>query len=225
MKIAIIGAGNVGRSLASNAARAGHEVVISDRDPEEAAELAGSVHGTPTGDPKQAVAQAEIVVLAVPFASVEELARTIAGGIAGKVVVDATNPLKPTYDGLTTEGGPSGAERIQSWLPGAKVVKAFNTIFAAKQADPVVDGEPVDALIAADDQNARDKVIALAGSMGFRPVDAGVLARAKELEAMAFLIISLQVSKRGDWQSAWKLAHAPAAAVRQAAGAAAQASR
>ena len=131
MKIAIIGAGNVGGALAKSFSRAGHKVVIADRDPEEAGQLAAQVGGTGTGDLGQAASQADLVVLAIPFAaSAEQVCSAIAGQVKGKIVIDATNSLKPDMSGVATEGGPSGAQRIQQWLPGASVVKAFNTVFA-----------------------------------------------------------------------------------------------
>jgi len=174
--------------------------VIADRDPEEAGQLAAQVGGTGTADLGRAASQAEVVVLAVPFAaSAEQVSKAIAGQVKGKIVIDATNPLKPDFSGLATEGGPSGAERIQQWLPSARVVKAFNTVFASNQAEPVVEGEPVDGLVAADE-----------------PIDVGPLARARELEALAFLNIMLQVTKNGTWRSAWKLLSPPPGAVNTA---------
>src|SRR5437764_2100360 len=214
MKIAIIGAGNVGGALAKTFSRAGHSVVIADRDPEEAGQLAAQVGGTGTADLGRAASQAEAVVLAIPFAaSAEQVCKAIAGQVKGKIVIDATNPLKPDFSGLATEGGPSGAERIQQWLPSARVVKAFNTVFASNQAEPVVEGEPVDGLVAADDEQARKTVLGLLADIGFRPIDVGPLARARELEALAFLNIMLQVTKNGTWRSAWKLLSPPPGAV------------
>lgn len=215
MKIAIIGAGNVGSALSRSFTRAGHQVVVADRDPEEAQELAAAVGGTGTSDVGQAASQAEVTVLAVPFAaSAEQVCKAIAGQVRGKIVIDATNPLRPDMSGLVTDGGPSAAERIQEWLPAARVVKAFNTVLVANQADPVVEGEPVDGFAAGDDEQARETVLRLLGEMGFRPIDVGPLARARELESMAYLNIALQVSKKGNWRSSWKLLAPPPAAVK-----------
>src|SRR5436309_14551351 len=120
MKIASIGAGNVGGALAKTFSRAGHTVVIADRDPEEAGQLAAQVGGTGTADLGRAASQAEVVVLAVPFAaSAEQVSKAIAGQVKGKIVIDATNPLKPDFSGLGTEGGPSVAERNHPWLASA----------------------------------------------------------------------------------------------------------
>ena len=119
MDIAIIGAGNVGRALATSFSRAGHAVTIASRDPQDAAEAAAATGSTAGISAVEAVAAAGIVVLAVEFASSgEQLAREIAPIVSGKIVVDVTNPLKPTYDGLVTEGGPSAAERFASLAAG-----------------------------------------------------------------------------------------------------------
>ena len=123
----------------------------------------------------------------------------------GKVLVDATNPLKPDYSGLATNGS-SGAEVIQGKAQGARVVKAFNTAFAARQADPnVAGGLRVDGYVAGDDEAAKQTVLALLADIGFNPVDAGSLAMARQLEGMAWLNISLQMKNGWSWQAGWKL--------------------
>jgi len=121
--------------------------------------------------------------------------------------------LTPDYSGLTTAGGPSGAERLAGLLPGAHVVKAFNTLFATVQADPGTLGSTVDALIAADDDAAAETVGALASSIGFRPVVVGPLAAARELEGLAFLNIRLQLLAGGAWQTSVVLVAPPQAAL------------
>jgi 8-hydroxy-5-deazaflavin:NADPH oxidoreductase len=218
MKVAIIGAGNVGGALSKSFSRTGHSVIIADRDPEEAQRMGSAVGGSGTADVAQAVAQSEVVVLAVPFAaSGEQVCKNIAAQVKGKIVIDATNPMKPDMSGLITEGGPSAAERIQEWLPSGRVIKAFNTVFASLQENPVTDGERVDGLVAGDDEQAKEMVLKMVGEIGFRPVDVGALARAKELEAMAYLNIVMQVAMKGQWGSSWKLLAPPARAVRVAA--------
>ena len=93
---------------------------------------------------------------------------------------------------------------FQAQLPDAKVVKAFNTVFASRQAQPTVDGRPVDGFVAGDDAEAKQKVLALVDSLGFRPVDAGSLVNARTLEGIAWLNISLNM-QGGSWQDAWQL--------------------
>ena len=100
---------------------------------------------------------------------------------------------------------PSAAEKIQTRLPKAHVVKAFNTAFASRQADPEVNGEPTDGFVAGDNEAAKSTVLGLVGDIGFRPVDAGPLSMAHSLEAMALLGISLQIRNGGSWQSGWRI--------------------
>jgi len=213
MKIAVIGTGNVGSALGGSLARAGHDVTFAARDAAKSARVAEIAGATAVDDPVEAARTADIVVLAVPYAAVADIADELAPVVEGKVVVDPTNPLTPDYSGLATAGGPSGAERLADRLPGANVVKAFNTLFASVQGDPQALGTQVDALIAADDAQAAESVEALASSIGFRPVNVGPLAAARELEALAFLNIRLQMLTNGSWQTSVVLVNAPEAAI------------
>ena len=213
MKIAIIGTGNVGSALGGSFVRAGHHVTLAARDTERTARIAGQLGASAASSPAEAVAGADVIVLAVPFSEAETLAAELAGLLAGKVVIDTSNPLKPDYSGLVTEGGPSAAERIATAAPGARVVKAFNTLFATLQANPAAHGQTVDALYAGDDRDAKSTVAALAKEIALRPVDAGSLVGARELEALAWLNISLQLRTGGNWTSTFVLVGAPEAAV------------
>jgi predicted dinucleotide-binding enzyme len=143
-------------------------------------------------------------VLAVPYDAVADVAAGIAGQVRGKVVVDATNPIAADFSGLAVSSR-SGAEEVQDLFDGAPVVKAFNTVFAANQAQGVVDGTQLDGFYAGDDQQAKQTVAELLASYGFRPVDAGSLKAAQALEHMAFLNISLNAANGWSWQSGWKL--------------------
>jgi predicted dinucleotide-binding enzyme len=213
MKIAVIGTGNVGSALGGSFVRAGHDVTFAARDAVKAARIAESAGGSVALNAAAAVSGADVVVLAVPSAALPVIADDLAPFLAGKIVIDPTNPLTPDYSGLTTAGGPSGAERLADRLPGAHVVKAFNTLFATIQADPGTHGTTVDALIAADDDGAAEAVEALASSIGFRPVRVGPLAAARELESLAFLNIRLQLIAGGSWQTSVVLVAPPEAAV------------
>jgi 8-hydroxy-5-deazaflavin:NADPH oxidoreductase len=212
MKIAIIGTGNVGRALGTSLSRAGHDVTLAARDVDKAKQVAWEVGAQAAATPAQAAEGAEVIVLAVPGVAAEAVVSELSGRASGKVVVDATNPIKPDYSGLATESGTSGAERFAALLGDARVVKAFNTVLAALQADPMAHGVTLDALFATDDAEARQKVVELIKSLGFRPVDAGPLARAREMEALAWLNIQLQIRCSGDWRSSFVLVGAPAAA-------------
>jgi len=202
MNIAIIGAGNVGTALATSMTSAGHRVVISATDPEHARAAAERSGATAAPDNATAARDADVVVLAVPFvAAGEAVAADIAPVVAGKIVIDATNPLATDYHSLATDDI-SGAETFQQQLPEAKVVKAFNSLFASRLAQP---DSSVDAFIAGDDESATATVASLVDSLGFHPVYVGPLSFARYLEGMAFLNITLNAANGWSWVSAWKL--------------------
>jgi hypothetical protein len=209
MDIAIIGAGNVGRALATSFARAGHSVIIASRDPEDAGAVASATRARVATSNAEAAAAAGVVVLAIPFAGAETVAAEIREGVAGKVVVDVTNRMGFGATGPTIDAGESNAERLAAWLPEAHVVKAFNTLFASHQADPIADGVQLDGFVAADDAGAKATILELVRSMGLNPVDVGPLGRAQQLEQLAFLNIALNITGNGAWQSGWKLVAAP----------------
>jgi NADPH-dependent F420 reductase len=210
MTIAIIGAGNVGRSLATAFTRAGHQVILASRDPEDAGAVATATHATVAASNAEAAAAADLVVLAIPFASAEAVAAEIRGSVAGKPVIDATNRMSFGPAGPAIDAGLSNAEQLAAWLPEAAIVKAFNTLFAANQADPIAEGIQLDGFVAADDPGAKATVLELVRSIGLNPVDVGPLARAQQLEQLAFLNIALNIAGSGAWQSGWKLIAAPA---------------
>jgi 8-hydroxy-5-deazaflavin:NADPH oxidoreductase len=201
MKVAIIGAGNVGKALATSITRAGHDVTLTAKNRERAAEAAREVGATTADGNAAAVADADLVILAVPFVgAADEVSDDIRDAVAGKTVIDVTNPLKADYSGLATDT--SAAEEFQKLLPDANVVKAFNTIFAANQAAPNRD---IDGFVAGDDDKAKQIVISLVDSMGFTPLDVGPLRAARFLEGMAYINIGLNAQNGWDWTSAWKL--------------------
>jgi predicted dinucleotide-binding enzyme len=213
MKVAIIGAGNVGKALGRSIAAAGHDVVLASTG-QSATDAAKEIGGKAAGaSVPGAVRGADIVVFAVPYSAAGKIASAIASEVAGKIVIDVTNPLAPDMRGLATEPGTSGAEQLAQSMPDAVVVKAFNTLFASVQGNARAHGERLDALFATDDSNAREKVGALIEAMGFRPVWVGGLARARQLEELAFLNITLQMAVGGAWNTAFNLVGAPAAAL------------
>ena len=202
MKVAIIGAGNVGTALAGAIVRAGHEVAISATTPESARAAAEKAGATAASSNIDAVTGAEVVILAVPYVVAgPEVANEIRDAVSGKTIVDVTNPLKPDYSGLATEGT-SAAEEFQRLLPEASVIKAFNTILASNQASPSSD---IDGYVAGDDPKAKQQVISLVESVGFAPIDVGPLSAARHLEGMAFLNIGLNAANGWSWTSAWRL--------------------
>lgn len=211
MNIAIIGAGNVGSALALSFTRAGHSVVISSRKPSDAENVASQVGARAVASNAEAAKDADIVVLAIPFSSAEAVASDIRTQVRGKPVVDVSNRMTYGEDGPAIDNGPSNAERLASFLPDAHVVKAFNTLFSSNQTDPTVDGVRLDGFIATDDADARGVVAELLDSIGLKPIDAGPLSRAQQLEQLAFLNIALNATNGWSWQSGWKLVGAPAA--------------
>lgn len=202
MKVAIIGAGNVGKALGTSIARAGHDVTISARSAGSAREAAAAIGARAAGSNTEALEGADVVVLAVPYVGAgETVVREIAESVRGRTVIDVTNPLKPDFSGLATDST-SAAEEFQKLLPGAHVVKAFNTIFASNQANPRGD---IDAFVAGDDAGAKRDAIELAESIGFRALDIGPLSSARYLEGMGYVNIAVNAQNGWSWTSAWKL--------------------
>lgn len=204
MKIAIIGAGNVGGGLATAATKAGHDVVVSASDPDSAQKTAANSGAGAAGSNSEAVQAADVVVLAVPGSSVADVVGELGEALTGKVVINAANALTPDYSDLFTTGT-SLAESVQQQVPGARVVSALGTIFASRYANPTEDGQPLYAFLAGNDADAKATVAQLVESLGFRPVDTGGLRYARSLEEMAFLNISLNASNGWTWQSAFRL--------------------
>lgn len=182
MNVSIIGTGNIGSGLASVLA-ANNAVTVTSR--EGAAALAAKL-GVAHADLKSAVASAEVVILALPYDAVAGLD----ADFAGKIVVDVTNPVTPDFSGLQLGHESSAAEEIAKALPGARVVKAFNTVFAGIYAEGLtIKGTKVQTFVASDDADAKAAVIALANGAGFDARDAGSLKNARYIEPLAYLNI------------------------------------
>lgn len=206
MNITIIGAGNMGRGIATRAIAGGHKVTFVDANPETAQKAATDLKAevgtleTPLGD---------VVVLAVWYGTNIEIAKQLGNKLAGKVVVDIANPLNSTYDGLATAPDSSSAEDLAKALAskasGAKVVKAFNTTYAGTLMAGEVAGQKLDVFIAGDDADAKAKVAQIITDGGMRAVDAGPLNRARQIEGMQLLHIVLQGSLGTNWGSALKI--------------------
>lgn len=194
MKIAVIGAGKVGGALGKLWAGKGHEIVFGAPDPKSAklAALLASIGGKArAASGADAASFGEVVVLATPWAATEAALRSLDGRLAGKILVDCTNPLAPDLSGLVVGTDDSAGEQVARWARGAKVVKAFNTIGAANFADPTFAGQAASMFVAGDDAGAKAVVSGLAAELGFDPVDAGPLLAARWLEPLAMLWIHL----------------------------------
>ena len=180
--VSILGTGNMGSAIAGIVEKAGHT-----------AELLGS------GDTDKPVT-GDIVVLAVPYPVVSEVIGQRGDQLAGKVVVDITNPLNfETFDSLTVPADSSATAEIAASLPQSRVVKAFNTNFAATLASGSVGGQPTTVLVAGDDAEAKSRVAEMVTAGGLNALDAGSLARARELEALGFLQITLAAGDKIPW--------------------------
>lgn len=204
MRIAVIGAGNVGGGFARAAVAAGHEVVVTAAHADKAEGVAAESGARAAASNLSAVEGAQVVVLAVPGTVAPAVVAELAPALQDAVVVDATNPLNASFSGLDVTGI-SGAEDVQQAAGSVPVVKAFNTVFASRYAAPTENGEPLQVLMAGDDADAKARVADVATSLGFAPVDAGGLRLARALEEMAFLNITLNATNGWAWQSAWQL--------------------
>jgi 8-hydroxy-5-deazaflavin:NADPH oxidoreductase len=212
MNVTIIGAGNMGRGIGHRLVAGGHSVTIVDRDPEEAEQLAEELRSAADGGATVEAAgpgaelHGEVVIIAVYYPGALETVRELSDRLTGKVVVDISNPLNQTFDGLATPPGTSAAEEVAATAPaGTRVVKAFNTTFSGTLVEGQVAGQPLDVLIAGDDEEAKEAVAQLVRDGGLRAIDVGPLERARHLEGLGFLGIALQQPLGLNFQSAWKL--------------------
>jgi 8-hydroxy-5-deazaflavin:NADPH oxidoreductase len=192
MEIGIIGSGNVGGTLGTRWAQAGHTVIFASRNPasSEMKDLVSKAGANASAGSPAEAAKADVLLLATPWPAAEQAIRS-AGDLTGKVLIDAVNPLLPDLSGLTTGTITSAAEQVAQWARGARVVKAFNTIGANIMANPAFGADRPVLLYCGDDAAAKRTVHTLADGLGFEPVDAGPLTQARTLEPFAFLWISL----------------------------------
>lgn len=196
--VSIVGIGNMGGAITRIAAAAGAQVQVVARDAEKAAALAGDTGASVAT--MGAPLSGDIVVLALPFAAIDEVVSTYGSQLQGRVVVDITNPVDfSTFDGLVVPADSSAAAALQAKVPGARVVKAFNTNFAATLASGTVGDATSTVLVAGDDDDAKAAVIGLVRAGGLRAEDAGALKRARELEALGFLQIKLAATEKVGW--------------------------
>lgn len=185
--ISIIGLGNMASAIGARAVKGGNAVEVIGRDAAKA-EAVARVLGGATAGKFGAVPAGDIVILAVPYASAVPVVAQYGDALAGKVIIDISNPFNAGATGLVTADGTSGAEEIAKAVPlSARVVKAFNTIFGHVLAQ----GGSIDALIAGDDARAKTSVSAFIESLGLRPLDTGGLEMARWLEGTGLLLMGL----------------------------------
>jgi 8-hydroxy-5-deazaflavin:NADPH oxidoreductase len=199
MDVTIIGTGNMARAIGTRLVAGGHAVTLLGKEAQAAGTVAeelrsragdgASVRAGTSGDP----IDAGVVVLAVYYPDARKAVEQYGDGLAGKVVVDISNPVNETYDALVVPPDGSATQELSKVAPGdARFVKAFNTIFAGTLVEGQVAGQPIDVFVAADDADAKATVSTLIEDGGLRAVDAGPLHRARELEAAGLLHMSVQ---------------------------------
>jgi NADPH-dependent F420 reductase len=205
-KVTIIGAGNMGRGIGTRLAGEGNQLQVLAPTSEHATSLADELGSSATGGGVDDPIEGEVVVLATPYDGALDFVSRRGDDLVGKVVVDITNPVDwASFDRLVTPPDSSAAQEIAAKLPaGVPVVKAFNTTFAGTLASGEVAGQQLDVLIAADDEEAKRKVSRLVESGGMRPVDAGPLRRAQQLEHLGFLHMAMQENLGSGYGSAVK---------------------
>jgi predicted dinucleotide-binding enzyme len=212
LNVTIIGTGNMARGIGTRALAGGNNVTFVGHTPGKAEDLAAELQGAAqSGASVQAASSGspiggEIVVLAVPYSAAAGVVQRYGDQLAGKIVVDITNPVDFSTMSPAVTPGTSGAEEIAKAAPAsAKVVKAFNTNFAGTLVAGQVAGEPLDVFIAGDDADAKATLSRLVEAGGLRAIDAGALQRARQLEALGLLHMAVQFTLNTGFQTAVKL--------------------
>ena len=203
MDVTIIGTGNMARGIGSRVIAGGHGLTVVGKDAERAEAVVSDIgDGTATtGDP----IEGDVIVLAVYYPDARSIVEQHGDQLAGKVVVDITNPVNETFDDLVVPADSSATAELAALAPDARFVKAFNTTFATTLREGEVSGQKLDVLIAGDDEQAKDSVADVARDGGLNPIDAGPQKRARELEALGLLHMGLQGTLGTGFSSAVKI--------------------
>jgi 8-hydroxy-5-deazaflavin:NADPH oxidoreductase len=190
--VSIIGTGGMAAAIGGLAAKAGHTVEMMSRDPAKARALAEQIGDGVTTGTFGAAPAGDIVILAIPYAAVLDVVRQYGEELAGKLLVDITNPVGPDLASFVTPEDSFGAQEIARAAPAnADIVKAFNTQFSHVLAAGPVEGHPLDVFLAGDDAQAKARVSAFIDSLGLRPMDTGPLLMARTLEHVCLLSLGL----------------------------------
>jgi NADPH-dependent F420 reductase len=198
MSIGIVGAGDMGRSIATQLGKTGERVVLADRDPDKAEAVVGEIgagDGLSAGGLEDALAS-DVILLALWYPGTTEFAGEHAAELEGKIVVDISNPLDESWIRLATDPSTSSAELLAEQLPGSRIAKAFNTTHAPALFEGQVDEVPLDVFVASDDDDAKSQVSELVRAAGLRPIDAGRLENARLLERLT--AFQIELSQRYD---------------------------
>jgi 8-hydroxy-5-deazaflavin:NADPH oxidoreductase len=188
VRIAVIGTGKMGRGFAS-ALSGRHEVVFGSRDPAKKSKVVRATGADAVLSPADAVAEAEVVILAVPWSAMKEATAQL-GDLEGTVVIDISAPYAREQEAM---GRRSSGEIVQKLLPGARVVKGWNHVFAKHLTAPEVDGVASSVLLAGDDPGAKQIVSALARDIGFHPVDVGKLRQSYHLDRLVSMVLFVRL--------------------------------
>ena len=189
--IAVIGTGRVGSALGTELAEQGHTIVYGSRNPTTEAVrdlVARTGNGAAAKLQSQAIDGADIVILAVPGMLAGDITKNL-GDLAGKIVIDPTNPLNFTAEGVSHGVPTSNGEIIQAAAPGAFVVKAFNVLSWEYMIDPAASGGPISVPLAGNDDKAKARVAEIVESLDLHPIDLGPIGNARWIEGMAILLI------------------------------------
>ena len=212
MNVTIIGPGNMGRAIGTLAVSGGHSVTFVGKTLESAKEAAQAVKASAPNNAQVSTANisdvqpGDVVVLALWYGQNIEVAKQLGDKLAGKAVVDITNPVNETYDGLATAPDSSSAEDLAKAIAnGANVVKAFNTTYAGTLLDGQVAGQPLDVFIAGDNADSKARVAQIVTDGSMRAVDTGPLSRARQIEGMQLLHIVTQGTLGTNWGSTIKI--------------------
>ena len=213
--IAVIGAsGNMGSAISKSLSKGNYRLLLFSNEKGKTDALINEINNSHAAADLEALEcstdaswEADVIILAVPFQAEKELAEKIREVANQKIVISIANPLNEAYEGLVTSPGTSAAEELQKLLPNAKVVKAFNTTFAADFITPVIDGKQVDSFIAGNDEEALQTIFELVTTAGFNPIVAGDLSVSRTLEAMQLLLIRLGMKYNYNWLAGWKILH------------------
>ena len=213
--IAVIGAsGNMGSAISKSLSKGANRLLLFANEKEKVDALVQDIKRSNSAAdveilecPTDASWEADVIILAVPYQAEKEIATKIKEVANQKIVISIANPLNETYNGLVTASDTSAAEELQKLLPNSKVIKAFNTTFAADFVTPDIDGKQVDAFIAGNNEEALQIVSELVITAGFNPIVAGDLSVSRTLENMQLLLIQLGMKYNYNWLAGWKILH------------------
>ena len=216
--VAVFGAnGNMGSAITKSIAKGPYRLLLISNDAEKLQKLQSDIVKEFPDTEAEAIQtlidarwKADIFILAVPYSSEAEIVPEIKDLADGKIVISITNPINKDLTGLVTQPDTSAAEELQKLLPKSKVVKAFNTTFAADFTNPVIDGKQVDCFIAGDDEKSVQTVSELIKTAGFNPIVAGGLQVSRTLENMQLLLMQLGLKYNYNWLAGWKILHTQA---------------